>query len=115
MSCHVDVCPFCYVIITSLTKRRRFEDSVLTENSAEINFQYLMSHAQEKSFGNFTKYKSALLFHSNCLEDLDSRGVRIRELSLIHQLQTHTADHVVSHLTCTGGFIQESKDATAWR
>jgi hypothetical protein len=101
------------VIIRSEKKGCRFEDSVLTENSAEINLQDLMGHAKEKSFGNFTECKSALLFHNNGLEDLDSSGVRIHELSLIHQLKTHSADHVAFYLMCTGGFIQESKDAKA--
>jgi hypothetical protein len=101
------------VIIRTQKKGCRLEDSVLTENSAEINIQDLMGHAKEESFGNFTKCKSALLFYNNGLEDLDSSGVRIRELSLIHQLQTHSADHVAFCLMCTGVFIHETKDATA--
>lgn len=84
------------MIVTSQTKGCRFEDSLLTQNSAEINFQDLMGHAKERSFRNFMKCKSSLLFHNNGLEDLDSSGVRIRELSLI----------------CTGGFMQEDKAAT---
>jgi hypothetical protein len=83
------------MIITSQKKGCRFEDSLLTQNSAEINFQDLMGHAKERSFSNFTKCKSALLFHNNGLEELDSSGVRIRELSLI----------------CTGSFMQENKAA----